>query len=394
MGNPGCATTNRSVGASFRTRSGVIVAVALAGAAAVGGALVVGACVPDLQVTALPGNPPPPACGNGFVDLAAGEACDPGEAGAPGCTSACAIDCGDGGFLDEVTGHCYFALGNANYGGATSGCDLQNAHLVTFVSRDELAAVAAWSAQRSDAAIWVGMRNDPNAGWIPVQEVDEPGFTPSCSGCFASADDAGAFPQPSEAGAPCIQVASATPTALWQRVPCTISRRTVCEREPPGSLSHGCNGVICIDLRRTAGAKKYVYFRTPSTPEDASKLCREFHVGSLVLLDSREEREELWAELAKIDENAKQVWIGLARDGDAGGEWRWDDGASVDGGRPTPWGAAQPASVDGGSPRAYIERVGGLVDSQLARNTDRFGQPVPQTLPFVCQFVDAPDAAK
>ncbi len=374
----------------------MIVAVALACAAAIGAAIAVAACIPDLRVSELPGKPPPPTCGNGFVDLTAGEACDPGEAGAPGCTSACAIACADGGLVDDATGHCYFAVaGNGTtYLNAQTACAVENAHVVTFVSRDEVALVAAWSAQQSAAPVWIGMRNEPNAGWIPVQQVDEPGFTQSCLGCYAAADDRGAFPQPLDAGSPCLEVASATPGALWARIPCSVSRRTVCEREPAGSLSQPCNGGICIDLRRTIGKKKYVYFATKSTPDEASRLCGEFNAGHLVLLDSREEREQLWTELARIDENLKQIWIGLARDADAGGDWRWDDGAPIDAGRPTPWGAAQPAVADGGSPRAYVERVGGLVDSQLARSADPFGQPAPQALPFVCQFVDAPDAAK
>jgi hypothetical protein len=51
---------------------------------------------------------PPAQCGNGVIELDAGEQCDPGEAGAIGCSS-CQIAC-EGGFVDDTSGHCYFAL--------------------------------------------------------------------------------------------------------------------------------------------------------------------------------------------------------------------------------------------------------------------------------------------
>lgn len=375
----------------MRGRSRVFFVAALVASAIAAGVGV--ACIPDLHVQKLT-PPTPPACGNGFVDLDAGEQCDPGQAGAVGCSSTCTVEC-DGGLLDDGTGHCYFALSALTYSylNASSGCDLASAHIVTFASREELAMVAAWNAQRTGQPVWIGMRAEANTGWVPVADVDEPGWTTGCAGCFAAVDDGGAFPQPLDASSPCLQIAPGATGGPWQRVPCAGSgglKRTVCEREPPGVLSQSCDGGVCIDLRRTIGRKRYLYVATKTLPDDASAQCQLLPNGHLVVLESREEREQLWAELARIDDGLKQIWIGLARDDDAGRDWRWDDGVALDAGRPVPWGLG--ANVDGGTPRAYLERLAGagVVDSQLARNVDRFGATLPTELPFVCQFGQAP----
>jgi hypothetical protein len=358
--------------------------VAAASALAAFSALIVGApaCIPDLQLIAPDGSPVLPTCGNGVVDLDAGEQCDWGPDGAAGCMKDCTLDC-DGGLVDPTTNHCYFVIPGAptRFDVAQASCVLANAHLVTFVSADELGVVSSWNRAHASIGFWVGMRSEPNVGWLPTG-VDEPGWNAGCPGCYAADVPGlpGNFPQLRDAGSSCLEVPLGT--TPWNRIPCVDPRRIVCEREPPGALSQPCNGGVCLVVRKTLGAKRYVYFANKSAPDDAARLCAQFTAGSLVMLDSREEREQLWLELSKIDDSLKQVWIGLSRDADAGTDWRWDDGAPIDGGRPSPWGALP---ADGGAPRAYLERLFGILDSQLARDVDRAGEPTPAELAFVCQ---------
>jgi len=375
------------VSASFSRYLAAGVAVFAAAAAIVAAP----ACIPDLRITQLPDAAPPtsPSCGNGFVDLAAGEQCDPGEAGATGCSARCTIACADGGFVDDASGHCYFAIAGAqNYANAAGACLVASAHLVTFASDGELRAVAAWNATRGDAAFWVGLRSTANVGWLPYYGIDEPGWVASCPGCYA-ADVPGLpsnFPEPRDAATPCLDVPPST--SPWNRAACNETRVSVCEREPPGLLSQPCNGGICIDVRRTFGAKRYLFIATKSKGDDAARFCAQFPAGSLVMFDSREEREQLWLELAKADGDLSEIWIGVAR-ADGGSDWQWDDGAPLDGGRPSPWGTAP---IDGGASRAFMQRLEGVVDSQLAHNVDRFGPAVPTELPFVCQMAPSTDA--
>src|SRR5487761_1596976 len=100
---------------------------------------VVLACLPDLTVTPLPTD----TCGSGVVDLARGEACDPGDAGATGCTATCAIDC-EGGAVDDASGHCYFWIsGVDSYPLGKSKCSAAGGHVVSFVDPNEVAFVLA-----------------------------------------------------------------------------------------------------------------------------------------------------------------------------------------------------------------------------------------------------------
>jgi hypothetical protein len=207
------------------------------------GALVAVACIPDLPSATSPVNdasvdastdadaqpPPPPApprCGDGIVDLDLGEQCDPGTA--PDATStvcsACQMTCPDaGGFVWPQNNHCY------SYDG-TQAPDLDDhaanhcqaaataTHVVTFASEAEFQAVVA--ALRP-GAFWVGF--DPVAG-IPNEYTAlasyEPGWAPTCPGCFAHTDNP-TSPLPG-ATAACVE-ALADAAALVAAVP--VQRR-------------------------------------------------------------------------------------------------------------------------------------------------------------------------
>src|SRR5438270_9762063 len=95
-------------------------------------------CLPDVDIPTVIA---PKACGDGVVQLSLDEQCDPGEGGAPGCTSNCRIDC-DGGLADPWRHHCYFGIApKGDIATAQIACAASNGHLVTFGSIDELGFV-------------------------------------------------------------------------------------------------------------------------------------------------------------------------------------------------------------------------------------------------------------
>jgi hypothetical protein len=345
----------------------------VAGIGFIGGAAaavaVVAACLPDLAAVAPPAVPGP-GCGDGFIDLDAGEQCDPGETGAPGC-KACVVDC-PGGYVDDASNHCYFRVGDGgDFPAANAACALSNGHVVTFASNEELQRVYAW-AKATTSTFWVDLintgGNSAGSGWTPqMQGQDrEPGWTSTCSGCFAET--------PLDAGGGQCAVARAT-QQLWAPSGCPSVRNVLCEREPPGDLAQICNGAICIALRKTFGTKRYLYIAQEATADDARSFCESLDGGHLVILRTAEEREQLWHGLAALASPPSQFWIGLSRDD--GGAWAWDDRTSVDAAA-SQWAANQPSAA--GIDRAYVWQLDFVADSQLAHNTGDGGP-----LPFVCE---------
>ena len=173
----------------------------------------------------------------------------------------------------------------------------------------------------------------------------------------------------------------------WQQYACSDAGklRVVCEREPTGAQSERCDGGVCIDLVWTHAQKRYVYVPTAKGADEAEKICGDSG-GTLVVLQSRDEREQLWHELTRMTGNKVpgSFWIGLSQ---RGGAWVWDDDAGVDA-YPSPWGEKQPA---GNGTHAYLIQTltpPAPVDSTLAKAD----VSVTNTLPFVCQ-VPVLDAA-
>jgi hypothetical protein len=361
---------------------------------AAGGVLAVMACIPDLpnneaapQDGSLPGaDAARPFCGDGIIDIQSGEQCDPGAAGSPYCASDCKVVC-DGGVVWPPNYHCYFdvPLGAASLNEAINQrCTGGGAHVVTFASEQELDAVVG----AIDAGeFWVGLSFDPTANGYTAVHSLEPGWEPGCPGCFAHVADA-AQPMPGEQNE-CVEGFSDL-DASWQGYPCTSDagprRRihAVCEREPVGSLQRACidAGISCIELAWTASSKRYVYFHNAAPPDgvdgSAEQTCASLG-GSLVVLQSRDEREQLWKAVGATQAQS-ELWIGLSVP-DGGTSWVWDDDASADA-YPPPWGIRMPREP-GGS-RAYLFQNGGtpaIVDDTLARNPG-----APADFPFVCQL--------
>lgn len=359
-----------------------------AGACTAAFALVQAACIPDLPSETAAGadagaaeaSPPAPRCGDGIVQLSLGEQCDPGANAQVGC-NACKVEC-DGGFRWPGNDHCYGVASS----GATSITEWAarctgTSHVVTFASEQELAAVVG---ALDAGAFWVGMSQYlAKFDSVIISPPLEPGWDPGCSGCFAQTPDP-TQPLPGyDGGSSCVEGFSDL-DASWQQYPCSGGKRlpVICEREPVGRLSQPCSvvdGGECFDLRFTQGSKTYVYVKLAAPPDTAEQQCESLG-GTLVVLQSRDEREQLWKELSRMSGAGlpTSIWIGLSLAN--GSDWTWADDASLDA-YPSPWADRQPRDAGG---RAFLYQNNStplLVDETLAR-----AATTPQDFPFVCQL--------
>lgn len=352
------------------------------------------ACLPELGPLPLADagvveRPELTGCGDGIIATNddgsdAGESCDPGGDPAVGCSSTCTIECPG---VIGPSGHCYFIAEPSDYQRAVTNCSAAGGHVVTIGGEGEAALVRSLVGT---ARYRVGLLLDENLSLVAYKTpplVEEPGWPheqPSCPGCFAKgADDAGQF-------APLVADAGPRPNCLaadvddrWVQVACNRSDPdilTVCEREPVGQRSQPCGGPLCTTLASTAGKKRYVISISPATAEEADQLCRGYEGGSLVVFESREEREELAREIRALVPASQQhpvltIWLGLEKSGDV---WRWADGLDVSAApRPLPWANAQPAPSSTG--RAFMRLDVNAFDPQLAAT----GDDEPRL--FVCQ---------
>lgn len=357
------------------------------------------ACLPELEGP--PAGPAAPmvvrpvTCGDGLIEPAASEECDPGDAGdagVPGCTRQCVAAC-EGQVLSD-TRHCYFFLpGILDFAAATQACASRGAHVVTFASADEVASVSSELPKPKGAAdartYWVGLRQILNGGPGLARYAsvtgDEPGFSPpsQCPGCYGDLGGAAAFPK-LDAGADagpyeCVVAGTrAVPTDPWYRAACGTRANVVCEREPVGTRAYACNGGTCIQLALTMAVKRYLFVPSPSTPAEAARSCAQLAKGRLVVYASNEEREELFRELgrARVLSAFPEFWIGLSFDADSGA-WAWEDKVSAD--NRAPWAEGEPKSA--APVRAYSARATGSYDTQLARSLTGDGE-----LPFLCEY--------
>ncbi|HEY3820037.1 MAG TPA: C-type lectin domain-containing protein [Polyangiaceae bacterium] len=385
-------------------------AAAILGACAGGTLLEAIACIPDLPSAAPPAAeasvdapgaeaeveaappPAPPRCGDGIIQLDDEEQCDPGgnlpadaaaDVTSAGCNSKCQFVCP--GFLWPRNNHCYTVdtrQATALDDQASVYCGNSGGHVVTFASEDEVSAVVT---ALEAGAFWVGLDPDPVGGANQYTSLAlyEPGWAPTCPGCFAHTADAAA-PLPGAAQG-CVE-APAELDASWQQYPCNDAGKlhVVCEREPTGVLSEHCEGGICIDLVWTHALKRYVYVTTKLDGADAVQQCAALG-GTLVVLQSRDEREQLWHELSHSGTTPGSIWIGLSRPGT---EWIWDDDASADA-YPSPWGNDQPS---GNASRAYLLQSlmpPAPFDTTLGRNDENV---VSTKLYSVCEVPATPSA--
>jgi hypothetical protein len=317
------------------------------------------------------------------------------------------MQCSDGGFLWSRNNHCYELAGTSTslYIGADRHVCFPlpgTPHVVTFASEDEFRAVAP----TVDAGwFWVGLLETMNNNDYISEAQWEPGWVAQCPGCYLHTTDLTAGLPKSNVGGTggdyCVQGSSDVKQPAWQMLPCSglnPALPVVCEREPVGSQSRECDAGTCIDLVWTLGTKSYVYVAAPLPANRAESTCRGLG-GRLVVLRSRDEREQLWKELGKQMPVPPSVWIGLSEtSGGAGADggfgdasaadaagasvWVWDDDASVDA-YVSPWGYDQPRTTANRSQRAYLmNEQPAASDDTTARNEG----PVPEAgLSYVCE---------
>jgi hypothetical protein len=384
---------------------------------------VAAACIPDLLTDPLPDAGPTLQignyCGDGILTVGqydagvfypSGEQCDPNtgntgndggivdDAGVIGCSATCRVEC-DGGVVDPITNHCYFELPSTTSlldvsNGAQARCHALNAHVVTFADdaeRDFVLSQFSRSFGRGDAGtFWMGILLIGNTAYQPVDDLlNEPGWSAACSGCYAPSNVDGSIPKIlTEAGAACILDIG---RSGWSQFACSTSAKTpipvICEREPVGDLWSQCNSGVCASIPETAGKKRYSYSPIAVSADQASNACsNDFVGGSLVVFDSREERETLLRSLIEhfpvdpINGEATaptSVWIGYSIGADAGA-FTWDNDAGLDA---SPWGDNEP-NVEAGTPtRAYASLDNQSYDVQLAHDDDN---TTPR--PYICQY--------
>jgi Lectin C-type domain len=394
--NPGREMALLDMAARVRVATGVVILAT--------GVLGGPGCIPDLPRDA-PAHVVEDLCGNGRIDLDAGEQCDPGSTAGPpevtGCTAACQMYC-PRGYVSAANHHCYELGENASTGDrdAPRICSSQiGSHVATFASAAEFQEVAGWVDAVDGGAFWVGLqglslalRNYASAN----ASSPEPGWSPTCPGCYAHCVDASApLPHLPDAptGQPDLCVVAYSDVAghpTWYRSSCSLAPavlHTVCEREPVGSLHSDCDAGVCIWLTETFRSKRYVYVSHPASSDAAAAACAGMG-GRLVIFASRDEREQLWHELWLLPARPARFWIGLAEvDGEAGSAapettWVWDDGMPSDstGAYPSPWAEGEPAN-DADTERAFAGVNAGQVDDTLA-----FVNELQTSLPFVCQL--------
>src|ERR1019366_6483223 len=196
-------------------------------------------CIPDLASLAATGDAggpdqvaadvAQPYCGDGIIQLEAGEQCDPGAladgaTGAQGCTRDCRMDC-DGGFVWNRNNHCYAEQAAADtILGAAQRCGVASPHVVTFASIDELTAV---TTAIDAGAFWVGLQPDELQGGYYALAAYEPGWSTSCPGCFANTP-VPTHPLPGDGG--CVR-GFVDLSRSWEAVGCADGgfHRLICE---------------------------------------------------------------------------------------------------------------------------------------------------------------------
>jgi hypothetical protein len=406
----------------------------VAACAVVGGAIVAsGACIPDLPSSSAA---PTALCGDSVIELDAGETCDPGQGtgdASIGNCANCRVQCPGG--LIWRNNHCYeltpsfFNPSNgltspvsAPYLNLSQFC--RAGHVVTFSGEEEFQAVASFF----DASpFWVGLETAPTSPATPTLVFPptasryvsvasfEPGWQTMCRGCYAHTTDPNApLPESLDASTDgsaedCVIAWSADQDAAWHQYPCssfplfrppfsiTFPPRTICEVEPVGYQWRECEAGICVELVETYGKKRYVYGAKAVSANDAENACATLG-GRLVVLQSAEEREQLWRELSRVPlagSGRWGVWIGLKRiDGNrfAPPTWQWDDGIPDDGTYPSPWGAGQGQgqALGGSTRRAFLQHSTPPGPDDTLAHDD---QPATTMLPYVCEIAVGPNDA-
>jgi len=366
-----------------------------------------------------------------YIDLALGEQCDPPsrDPSHSYCRNDCTVDCA-GGYVWPKNNHCYQLLPvpqsasaySAGPDSATGHCaqSISGGHPVTFASEEEYQAVLGYYADAGGggAPFWVGLQVTQsftdNGHYTSAVDHDlEPGWRPACPGCYAHTPDP-SLPLQGDQGGCVLAMPNAHPTA-WQAAKCYGGgpQRVLCEREPSTTAASSqaipCDAGVCINLVYTYPRKSYVYMDIELPEEEAGQSCRDIG-GRLVVLESRDEREQLWYQLYHQGATSfpNQFWVGLARarpaDADAGAEageagtsvrsgpWTWENDAGADAYAPE-WAYSQPlgTGIAAATTRAFLSIQPNASYSSLASNAILDPTNDPPIYAYVCEL-PGPDA--
>jgi Lectin C-type domain len=360
-------------------------------------------CLPDLETTnePRPTKPSSGVCGDGIIDLDAGEQCDPGvrDASIPGCTSDCKLDCDAGNlpaYIDPSSNHCYFLLSlEAGTREAGNGCQAFGAHVITIGDPSEQEAVSGnLTPTPKTTEFWLDLGKNPHDGGPQTYSAvtDEPGLARNnvCRGCYGpvSPVEGGVLlPDPTHPGGDnrCVTWILGG-GARWYATDCEASFPTICEREPPGSRRYDCSGGLCFTVQAdpASPATHYLYDPTPMTDVQAAALCAKLNdpeagtKATLVLFHNQEQREQVFYELLQLPPalgTPTDFWIGYTSTTNTKGalEWVWDNGGRE---YPSQWGSLEPTATLSGV-RAFSSQSsksygtpGTTYDTQLAHAHD------------------------
>ncbi len=164
---------------------------------------------------------PSVACGDGFIDRAAGEVCDDGNrADGDACAADCRrVLCDDGSWrtIDPATARFYWRDTNVSWrDAAVTRCTARGGQLAVFETAAEAAVVYPAVGFSGTDSVWIGLRRVGSA-WVWDNGVAL-AFTGFREG------------EPAGDGA-CVEWG---PSNDFNDLPCDVRRDLLCERAPPG----------------------------------------------------------------------------------------------------------------------------------------------------------------
>jgi cysteine-rich repeat protein len=355
-------------------------------------------CLPDLDparvaVLCRGGSP------DGFLDPQ--EQCDDGnQQKGDGCDSSCQLECEAPAVLDEATRHCYLPLtgaGSAEEAAAT--CRSLGAALVTVRSAAEQDLLARTLLASASGPMLTAYRLNEssvvtatNPGGLEVHEAVpypsilyaepgilavDPGAPGQCPGCFDGGLGAGWW----QAGG-ALRIGLGPGGKFTAFDPGSGPVGAICERLPAGAPPNPCpGGPSCVGGATSQvqlGGRRYSYFASPASREDALARCADLGATLWIMRDEAE-RELVVRSLGLTATGTRTTWVGL-RHGATG--WASEGGAPLP--SPLPW-ALEPTDAEAAAApcavlltRSNSYALGLLLPAGCATLTDGAGSA------FVC----------
>ena len=246
--------------------------------------------------------------------------------------------------------------------------------MVTFASEAELTAVVS-KLPLADA-FWVGL--DPIAGnanqYFSLASF-EPGWAPTCPGCFAHTADASA-PLPGAVQG-CVESLPDL-DASWQQVPATAATSSTSSAN--ANRSESCPRSAREDSASTSCGRSARSATSTSAPTLRRRTPRRtaMPTGGRSSCFSRGTSESSSGTSYPRSRYPDPIWIGLSL---KNGSWGWDDGAAR-GAYPSPWGDGEPKGSARGLSLPDADLIPSPLDNTLAVND----VAADSALAYVCQL--------